>query len=230
MKRVARGLLSVILLSFLCDVGTHFSFWENRTLFAKRQETVDYRRVNNLTTLEMGMANPIFGVGYGNFKTEWPKYFHPIAGVAIHDLTDGNHNTFLGLFAELGLVGLIPYLMIFYQMFRVGRRVYSTAEGFEREFAVVFLLAMLSYIIGGNFSDYRTAPFFNTALFLLFGTVAAIEGHMASPTHRSGEEVYRGQVRSRAGIVMAGHHGRQRSAYGRSRAITVTHFPRFVKQ
>ena len=182
MRRVARGLVTVGLLVFLSGLASHLSIWEG-TLFSKRQQTVRERLVNNLTTLDMGMANPIFGVGYGNFKTEWPKYFHHGVYEDVIDLTDGNHNTFLGLFAEAGLVGLIPYVLILYQMFRVGLRVYRQGEGFEREFALVFLLAALSYVIGANFSDYRNAQFCNTTIFLLFGAVASIEAHMAAPSN-----------------------------------------------
>jgi len=182
MRRVARILVAVGLLLFLSGVASHLSIWEG-TLFSKRQQTVRERWVNNLTTLDMGMANPIFGVGYGNFKTEWPKYFHNIYDDVI-DLTDGNHNTFLGLFAEVGLVGLIPYLLILYHLFRGGLRVYGKAEGFEQEFALVFLLAAVSYVIGATFSDYRNAQFCNTTLFVLSGAVAGIEAHMTSPTRR----------------------------------------------
>ena len=195
MKRVARSLVAVALLAFLGGVGTHFSFW-NTTLFSRRQNTVDYRKVNNLINLEMAKANPIFGVGFGNFRSAWPKYFRSIPGSEIRDLDDGNHNTFTGLFAEVGLVGLLPYLMIFYYMFRVGLRVYSKGEGFEREFSLVFLLVVIIYIFGGNFSDYRSGQFFNTTLFLLFGTVAGIEAHMASATHQSAEEPWSGRLES----------------------------------
>ena len=173
MRRVARILVAVGLLVFLSGVASHLSIWEG-TLFSKRQQTVRERWVNNLTTLDMGMANPIFGVGYGNFKTQWPKYYHQIYDDVV-DLTDGNHNTFLGLFAEAGLVGLIPFVLILYHMFRVGLRVYGTAEGLEREFALVFLLAALSYVVGANFSDYRNAQFCNTTIFVLFGAVVGIE-------------------------------------------------------
>jgi hypothetical protein len=70
--------------------------------------------------------------------------------------------------------------MIFYYMFRVGLRVYKDSEGFEREFSLVFLLLVINYIIGANFSDYRNAPFLNTSLALLFGTVARMETGLAS--------------------------------------------------
>src|SRR5262249_44924744 len=177
---------------------------ENATLFSRRQNTVAYRKVNNLTTLEMGKANPIFGVGFGNFRSQWQKYFRPIPGTGIRDLDDGNHNTYLGLFAEVGLVGLISYLIIFYYMFRVGLRVYRKAEGFEREFSVVFLLVIVIYIFGGNVGDYRSGPFFNAVLYFLFGTVAGIEVHMALSTHGWEEESSSGQVRIGHGMATAG--------------------------
>ena len=185
MRRLARIFVAVGLLVFISGVATHLSIWEKQTLFSKRQQTVKERWVDNLTTWNMGMAHPIFGVGFGNFKLLWPKYFEEI-DPEVRDLTDGNHNTFLGLFAEVGLVGLIPYLLILYHMFRVGLRVYGTGEGFEREFALLFLLAAITYVIGANFSDYRHGQFANTTLFLLFGTVARIEEHMTLSTHPLG--------------------------------------------
>src|SRR5262249_16890606 len=73
MKRVARVFTGLMLVGYFLGVGTHFSFWQEKTLFAKRQETLDYRLANDLTSLAMGIANPIVGVGYGNFRTEWSK-------------------------------------------------------------------------------------------------------------------------------------------------------------
>ena len=184
MRWGARALVAAGLLVVISGAATHLSIWE-RSLFEKRQQTVRERWVNNLTTLDMGLANPIFGVGYGNFKTEWPKYYHQIYDDVV-DLTDGNHNTFLGLFAEVGLVGLVPFLLILYQMFGTGLRVYRRSEGLEREFALVFLLAATSYVVGANFSDYRNAQFCNTTLFLLFGTVACIDAHMRASSNGLG--------------------------------------------
>jgi O-antigen ligase len=175
MRPLARTLVAVGVLVFLSGVAIHLSFWQSQTLFSTRQGTIDYRRVNNLTTLAMGMANPVFGVGFGNFPIEWPKYFRPIEGANVPDLTDGNHNTFLGLFAEVGLVGLIPYLMIFSFMFRVGIRVFTHGAGFARDFSLVFLLLTVNYLFGANFSDYRSGPFQNTVLFVIFGSVAAMD-------------------------------------------------------
>jgi O-antigen ligase len=184
MKRAARLFIAVVLLGFFGGVTTHFSFWENATLFSRRQNTVNYRRVNDLTTFEMGKVNPTFGIGFGNFKSQWRKYFQPIEGTGITDLEDGNHNTFLGLFAEVGLVGLIPYLVLFYYMFQAGLRVYRKGDVLDREFSLVFLLVVTVYILGGTVGDYRSGPFLNTVLYLLFGTVVGIEMRAELPTER----------------------------------------------
>jgi O-antigen ligase len=182
MKGMARCLLCVVLVGFLSGAGTHFSLWTDKTLFSRRQNTVEYRKVNILINIDMGMANPMFGVGYGNWSEEWHKYFHPIKGLDIPDLTDGNHKKFMGRFAELGFVGLILYLMIFYHMFRIGLRVYRNSKGYEREFTLIFLLILISYMIGACLSDYRNSPFLNMSLFLFFGAVAGIEAQITSRT------------------------------------------------
>jgi hypothetical protein len=230
MRQIAIVIIGIILLGFFSGINSKFSFWSQKTLFSKRQETVNYRKVNNLTTLDMGKANPIFGVGFGSFVHEWQQYFHPIDDAGIRDLTDGNHNTFLGLFAEVGVVGLISYLMIFYYMFRVGLRVYRKVEGFEREFVLVFLLALISYIIGGNVSDYRHGQFCNTTLFLLFGTVAGIEAQMAFSTHLGRQKSSSAQSSIRGAMATTEKNDKQWSEWQRIRAAQVPYFKRSLKR
>jgi O-antigen ligase len=230
MKKVARFFIAAVAVGFFGGFTTHFSFWENSTLFSKRQETVNYRRVNDLTTLAMGRANPIFGIGFGNFKSQWRQYFQPIEGTGIRDLEDGNHNTFLGLFAEVGLAGLIPFLMLFYYMFGAGLRVYRKGETLEQGFALVFLLVVIIYIFGANVGDYRSGPFFNTVLLLLFGTVAGIEAHMALPAYRLRSESVGGAVRIGRTTLTAGVGYRPWGAAARSRDVRAPSFGGFPKR
>lgn len=178
MRRIACLIACFVVLGFFGGVASKFSFTEG-TLFSKRQETIDYRWVNYRADVEMIKANPIFGIGWGNFRTEWPKYARPVAGVDFKELTDGNHNTFLGLLAEVGPIGTLLYLLILYNMLRIGLRVFRRGGEREREFALILLLVVGSYVIEANFSDYRSTQFFNTVLFLLFGTVAAIDAQTA---------------------------------------------------
>jgi len=177
MRRTAVVILGITCLGFFGGVASKFNVMEG-TLFSQRQDTVEYRWVNYATLLEMSKANPVFGIGWGNWMSEWPKYIGEVPGIDAgrwaDELTDGNHNTFLGLLSEVGLVGMVPYLLIFYSMYRIGLRVFLRGHGLDREFALIFLIVASSYIIDSNFHDSRSTSFSNTVLFLLFGTVAGI--------------------------------------------------------
>src|SRR5262249_6045729 len=83
MRRVARIILVLAVLGFLSGAASHFSFWADSTLFSQRQQTVDYRFVNYATAWAMGTANPMFGVGFGNFRNVWPQYFQPVVGAEV---------------------------------------------------------------------------------------------------------------------------------------------------
>ena len=108
----SRLIVAVLLVAFFAGVGSKFSF-SGETLFSRRQNTIDYRMSNNETTYNMGMANPLTGVGYGKFKATWKKYFGSAAQELTKDLTDGNHNIYLGLFADTGFPGLILFVMLY---------------------------------------------------------------------------------------------------------------------
>src|SRR5208283_3542636 len=95
----SRLIIMVVLVAFFVGAGSKFSF-SGQTLFTRRLNTIDYRLSNNETTFNMGMANPLTGVGYGSFFSNWERYFGYKEKQLTVDLTDGNHNTFLGLFAD----------------------------------------------------------------------------------------------------------------------------------
>ena len=67
------------MVAFFAGAGSKFSY-SQETLFSRRQNTIEYRISNNLTTYNMGMANPLTGVGYGNFMPMWSKYFERQSG------------------------------------------------------------------------------------------------------------------------------------------------------
>lgn len=64
------------------------------------------------TGLEMIKANPLFGVGLGNFKSVYQDYAS--YGLSTH----GAHNNFIVVFAEMGLVGLVIFCSIFIYVFK----------------------------------------------------------------------------------------------------------------
>jgi hypothetical protein len=166
----------IVLMAFLIGIGSKFSAGQ-KTLFSRRQETVNYRLANYQTDYKMGMNNFFFGVGYGNFKYEWRKYFGPEERQLVKDLTDGNHNTYLGLFAETGIFGLLLYVSLL--LYLGGKCIASwwqlPAEAdFEKNFAVTSLGLVAVMMIEAVFSDQRFDPILNVILFLCVGVAASM--------------------------------------------------------
>lgn len=58
------------------------------------------------SAIPMFLDSPIFGVGFGNFKYEMISYGY--GGVNLV----GAHNTFVAIACELGLLGLVPFVII----------------------------------------------------------------------------------------------------------------------
>jgi O-antigen ligase len=170
------GIVAIVMVAFLVGVGSKFAFGQ-KTLFSKRDETVNYRLANYRTDYKMGMDNLLTGIGYGSFKDEWPKYFGPEERKLVKDLTDGNHNTYLGLFAETGVFGLLLYVLMLLSLagkclsaFRNRQR----GEDFEKNFAVAALGLVVVTMIEAFFGDQRFDPSLNVMVFLCVGVVASM--------------------------------------------------------
>ncbi len=206
MKKPAKWIAVLVACVFVLGVGSKFSLSQG-TLFSRRQQTIDYRLTNYITTIEMFKQNPILGIGYGRFHSDWSKYFRTPQNSEIEALTDGNHNTFLGVAAELGAVGLVLYLLILYRMLKSGWKVYRETRRlgwmWEQDLAVLSLAITLGFILQAQFSDYRYTQFLNTVMFAFLGIICAIERSLPQ-----GEAEQPGHLRSapsRAGLVRARH-------------------------
>jgi O-antigen ligase len=172
----SRLVVLLLLVTFVVGVGSKFSLNES-TLFTRRQNTVDYRMSNYLTAINMGLAHPATGVGYGNFGATWDEYFGDEERRLTKDLNDGNHNTYLGLFAELGLPGLFLYVALLAGLAREClsvRRHLGPKDDFERHFSLSALSVMAVAMIEALFGDLRFDPTLNTLLFLFLGITASI--------------------------------------------------------
>jgi O-antigen ligase len=174
--RPSRAIAIVVLLAFFSGVGSKFSF-SGDTLFSRRQNTIDYRLSNNETTYKMGMANFLTGVGYGKFGSNWQKYFDSRQAELTKDLTDGNHNIYLGLFADLGFPGVVLYVTMFGFMLRECIRTFRRLDR-SLEFEKTVVLSSIAMIVillwEGMSGDMRFNPTLNTTTFLLVGIASSI--------------------------------------------------------
>jgi O-antigen ligase len=178
MRAQAFTIVLLVLVVFVVGVGSKFSLGQ-QTLFSRRQNTVDYRLANFSTAYKMGMDNFIFGVGYGKFLSKWREYFGPEERKLVSDLKDGNHNTYLGLFAETGICGLLVYISLLFVLILkcISKWIHLSPERhFERNFVLCAFALIIVSMNEAMFSDLRnSSPALNVLLFLFLGIVASID-------------------------------------------------------
>lgn len=172
----SRIIILLVAAAFFAGVGSKFSF-SGDTLFSRRLNTIDYRMSNNETTFNMGMANFFTGVGYGKFGENWEKYFGSAQRELTKDLTDGNHNIYLGLFADLGFPGVALYVTMFGFILRDcirARRYLSRESPFERNLALSAIGLVIVLLWEGMSGDMRFNPTLNTLTFLFVGIMSSM--------------------------------------------------------
>jgi O-antigen ligase len=178
-------IMLVLVLAFVLGFGSKFSMYQ-KTVFSTRQDTVDYRLANYKTAFKMAMDNMLTGVGYGNFVHKWRDYFGPEENALVDNLLDGNHNTYLGLFAESGIIAFVLYPLIFiYMMVQCFLRWRSRRPDYEFEGALAICAAAVTFaaMIEAFFSDMRYAPATNTLVFLLLGIVVSMRLGSSGKVH-----------------------------------------------
>ena len=127
------------------------------------------------------LDKPIFGHGLQRWDDNWESYRRHVGNIhwMFGDIDidrareTGAHNTFLRLGVELGLVGLIPYLLIFWFIFRASIALYRRAAPsglFGRELVVAFWQLSIAFLVCINFVD----PSFDEFLHGFFLAMAAV--------------------------------------------------------
>ena len=182
MRRMVAVAIGIVVLSYLFVGASQFSIFKD-TLFSKRQNTVVDREVNNMVALKMGSENPVFGIGWGRMGKEFNVY-HKMIGSPEFDGWDGNHNEYLGIFAQIGTIALILYGIILISIIRMVLNTYRRLPRhmeFERAYAVSTLGCFLCYLVIAMFSDIHSSPLHNNLVFLLVGIVASISARSRNP-------------------------------------------------
>lgn len=121
-KRKQAGVIILILSLFTFTYfHTHYGYWE-RIKTLQSMETIEaeqnakVRLIANQQAIELIKRYPITGVGLGNF-IQAKIYILKLIPIIlesgeIRKYVLSSHNTFLGLGAELGLIGLLAFLII----------------------------------------------------------------------------------------------------------------------
>jgi len=138
--------------------------------------TAKQRLVLLEASFRMFADHPFFGVGFHEFDQYSRPYVRQVRTTLLgaREAWQGKHlkqhNHFLNTMTELGLMGLVPQLLIFYFLFRIlykARTVHDSAV--DHDFVVVVWAILAEYITNAMFMEPRYYGFMNALPFLLAG-------------------------------------------------------------
>lgn len=180
-----RGLVRSVGISLLLAVVIVGGTWNWRNLSSERRE------VGGMTSIEpiyvrLGLAlitwdifkdHPLTGVGFGHFRDHAVRYAHnPSSPYYAFASTAMEHNNFLSLLAECGLVGLVLFVWLLVAMLRASLRVYrrlptEAADPINRDLVLLYWILYANWLVDAMFRETSVSPFVNS---LLFGMTAMI--------------------------------------------------------
>jgi O-antigen ligase len=173
LRKPVRNLALCLLAVALTGMASKFSVYQ-KSLFSRRPETVEYRRINLQAGLKVFQEHPLFGIGYGGFAKRMRE---GAVGFDEKALASGNENTWLGILVDLGLIGFLPYVVIFALLIRSDIQVlrrYHGEERLARPFATVALAMMTYTVINAGTGDLRFHLYDPCLVFLVQGIAARL--------------------------------------------------------
>jgi O-antigen ligase len=158
------GRLKLAVAGMVVAIGV-IVFWANlsgtdRRMGGVAQEGPIYsRKILAAQAWEIMQTHPLRGVGFGHFidhQVQMPHDPQSLAGLPLTMVTQ--HNVFLTMVSEAGLIGLVGFVAVLIAVFRESvslyRKIPVNAKGWlSREFVVAFWIIMLNYIACGMFRD-----------------------------------------------------------------------------
>lgn len=142
--------------------------------------TVDHRIVLACEAADVFLDHPFFGCGFMNFQDvavdyrkprDVPFFGHIDVGVGGETVP---HNIFVTIIAEQGLLGIIPYFLIYFFVWRASVKSYRELpqEGtVSRDFVVCVWCAIAGYFINAMFIEMRYFEYVNVLFFFLIGSM-----------------------------------------------------------
>lgn len=132
-------------------------------------------------TLQMCSEHPILGVGFGHFRDYATGFSQdPTSKYIRFGSRLMEHNNFLSILAEGGIVGLLIYVLmlgaIFRHSLRLYRRIPPDASGWVcRELVILYWVLLVDYLIDGMFRETSVDPFNNCLFFAFTGLILAVD-------------------------------------------------------
>jgi hypothetical protein len=104
--------------------------------------------------------NPVLGLGFANYY--WYTPLFPIRGYAV---SFNSHNNYVDIVAQMGLVGLICFLWLLWEVGRLGWRLRKDAPaGFAQAYVYGALGGLAGMVVAGMLGDWVLPFFYNLGL------------------------------------------------------------------
>lgn len=171
-----KGILrkSIISILFFLSVFQFASFVNDNYLkesyllerFNDLEERETPRAYHVIKAIEIGLDNPILGVGAGNYAVV-PK---------VLEQGSFSHNSFTEAFANFGLMGLFVYLMIFYSLLKKILKNLKTNNNQIRIINYQILLFVFLFIVYNTLYVVYLSTIFMHFLFVIYAHLLLIEG------------------------------------------------------
>ncbi len=155
-KKILIFLTVITIIGFLLPTIGLFSRQFDRILYfpTDLEKLTSFRYTLFTTYWKVFKQNPVFGVGVGateigNYAPASPEYF------ILQNLRFGGHGFFLGTLYTQGIVGLVPFLLLYFLTIKYGLRLFRSRHNVQYVniglFSLMFVAySLIPFFIGGS--------------------------------------------------------------------------------
>lgn len=202
----------------LCAAVAGAAKWEEILAFKRDRdldvresvESVKLRPILAVVAWNMFRDRPLLGCGFGHYEDEQVNYLDDRStGLPLEKARPfTQHNVFLAILVETGLVGLGLYVALLGLWTRDAWRVWRSAAAppWARQMVLLFLVLLSNYLTIGMFQDTALIPMVNMVLFFMAGITAGLRQYgcpagATAPLASSSSSLPRCSVGTRGGSV-----------------------------
>ncbi|MDP8229686.1 MAG: O-antigen ligase family protein [Candidatus Gorgyraea atricola] len=176
-------LIITIALCLLTAVSLFFILDDDTMHVAARRagnENPVYDRLNlYIASMNMFMDHPVLGVGFGRFSKHVMRYYENIEGIPFRAAELVQHDTFIGILAEMGIAGFALILSIYFLILSKSIRLYKSLarKPGEKAMVAVFWAIMAVFVVNSLFIEMKYFEFVNSLFFIFAGIIYGWERH-----------------------------------------------------
>lgn len=208
-SRRSRVLGAIVLVALVLGV---LGNWENVTSEDREvggmgtKSTAQSRLVLVEVSLKMFADRPFVGVGFTRFKDYAGPYVADVEATILGYREAwvakrvGQHNHFLTVLTEIGLIGFVPLVLVYFFLLRTLWKAHGAGtESYDGDFVVAVWAVWAGYIINILFIEPRFFEFMNVFPFILAGIV--VGGYQRAMLKRFAEPALHERSLSHEGTV-----------------------------